>query len=345
MKHKSEVYNIFVNFKIQIEKYSSQSIKTLHSDGGTEFLNQDFKSFLRNNGIVHQVSCPYTPEQNGVVERKHRHIIETTRTLLNTASVPYMYWPDAALTAAYLINRLPSPNTNQHTPFEMLHKSKPNYTRLRVFGCACFPLSPPHSHHKLQNKSKLSIFLGYSDTYKGYKCLDPATNKVHMSRNLTFDETYFPFSKSITGSHNPHDKSLNLPPKFLIPVSIPPAPSRPTPTASLPSMSITNSNPTSSFCNNTAIPTSPSPSRQQLPHHHMIMRNKTGTLKPVVRLNLFHSQSVSNSVVPESPTTFTEAFKYPEWRAAMASEFFALQQQGTWSLIQPPPGASILGCK
>ncbi|PKU83464.1 Retrovirus-related Pol polyprotein from transposon TNT 1-94 [Dendrobium catenatum] len=207
MKFKSEVYNIFVLFKNQIEKYSSQTIKCLRSDGGTEFLNHDFKSFLRNNGIAHQVSCPYTPEQNGVAERKHRHIIETTRTLLTTASVPFKFWPDAALTAVYLINRLPTPNINQLTPFEMLHNSKPNYSHLRVFGCACFPLSPPHTRHKLQNKSKLSIFLGYSDTYKGYKCLDPVTNKFLMSRNLTFDENQFPFSTFTTDSHTSTDRA------------------------------------------------------------------------------------------------------------------------------------------
>ncbi|PKU75779.1 Retrovirus-related Pol polyprotein from transposon TNT 1-94 [Dendrobium catenatum] len=126
LRHKSEVFAVFVTFKTYIENLTSAKIKCLRTDGGGEFVNNSFISFLKQHGIVHQISCPYTPEQNGVAERKHRHIIKTTRSLLLTASVPYKHWPEAALTATYLINRMPSPNTHNISPFELLYHKAPD---------------------------------------------------------------------------------------------------------------------------------------------------------------------------------------------------------------------------
>ncbi|KAI0494790.1 hypothetical protein KFK09_024933 [Dendrobium nobile] len=109
LQYKSDVFHTFVNFKNQIEKLTTNQIKILRTDGGSEYVNASFKQYLQH-GIVHQLSCPYTPEQNGLAERKHRHIIEITRTLLHTATVPHVYWPDAVNTSVFLINRLPSGN-------------------------------------------------------------------------------------------------------------------------------------------------------------------------------------------------------------------------------------------
>ncbi|PKU70687.1 Retrovirus-related Pol polyprotein from transposon TNT 1-94 [Dendrobium catenatum] len=136
IRHKSEVALIFSNFKSYIENLTSSKIKCLRKDGGGEFVNNSFAQFLQKHGIAHQISCPYTPEQNGIAERKHRHIIETTRSLLDISSVPYKYWPDAVLTATYLINRMPSPNTDKVSPYELLHHKAPSYDHLRTFGSA-----------------------------------------------------------------------------------------------------------------------------------------------------------------------------------------------------------------
>ncbi|XP_028548626.1 uncharacterized protein LOC110093684 [Dendrobium catenatum] len=108
MRHKSEVFEIFQKFKTYVEKQTQFSIKCLRSDGGMEYLNNNFRNFLSHHGIAHQTSCPYTPEQNGLAERKHRHLLETTRTLITTASLLPSLWPDAVLTASFIINRLPT---------------------------------------------------------------------------------------------------------------------------------------------------------------------------------------------------------------------------------------------
>ena len=91
LTNKSEVYSKFILFHAMIKTQFSSTIKTLRSDGGGEFTSKSFESFLSSNGIQHQISCPYTPQQNGLVERKHRHLIETTITLLSQASIPSTY--------------------------------------------------------------------------------------------------------------------------------------------------------------------------------------------------------------------------------------------------------------
>ncbi|WVZ95953.1 hypothetical protein U9M48_041653 [Paspalum notatum var. saurae] len=145
-------------------------------------------------GISHHVSCPYAHQQNGSAERKHRHIIEVGLSLLAQASMPLKFWDEAFPTATYLINRLPSKVIHDQTPFErLLHKS-PDYSHLRVFGCACWPNLRPYNTHKLQFRSKQCVFLGYSTMHKGFKCLDVATGQVYISRDVNFDETVYPFA-------------------------------------------------------------------------------------------------------------------------------------------------------
>ncbi|PKU66732.1 Retrovirus-related Pol polyprotein from transposon TNT 1-94 [Dendrobium catenatum] len=334
IRNKSDVPHIFINFKIFIENQTDYKIKMLRTDGGTEYRNNTLNHFFESNGIQHQFSCPYTPEQNGVAERKHRHIIETTRTLLHLASVPQQFWPDAANTAVYLINRLPSSNTNNRSPYQLLYKEWPSYSFLKTFGCECFPLSHPPLRHKLQQNSRSCVFLGYSDQYKGYKCLHRQTNTIQFSRNVTFMENSFPFQTN--QSHQPSDLGSSIPTPLLLPI---------------PQVQQTTSNPLiiPQQHQNTQQATQiapPEPSSTTCPPprkvHPMITRKQTGSLKPRERLNLLHQQTTNCN---SEPTSYTEAAKSANWRQAMATEFLALQKQGTWLLVPPPQSASILGCR
>ncbi|KAI0498995.1 hypothetical protein KFK09_019895 [Dendrobium nobile] len=216
MHHKSEVFNIFRNFKTFIEKQTQHQIKCLRSDGGTEYLNHNFKNFLNQQGISHQTSCPYTPEQNGLAERKHRHLIETARTLINKASIPHAFWPDAILMASFLINRLPTITTNWKSPLSIMFNKKPDYKFLKVFGCACYPWIPSNQRTKLQPRSRSCVFLGYSHMSKGYKCLDISTGKIHISRHVVFDEITFPFQQTPTTTPR---NTTSPPASLLVPVS------------------------------------------------------------------------------------------------------------------------------
>jgi hypothetical protein len=105
------------------------------------------------------------------------------------------YWVDAFLTSVYIINRLPTPILANSSPFEKLYNKIPEYSLLRVFGCKCFPLLHPYTVHKLEYRSKSCIFLGYS--HKGYRCLDPFSDKVYLSRHV-FYEASFPTKENAT---------------------------------------------------------------------------------------------------------------------------------------------------
>lgn len=161
----------------------------LQSDGGGEYT--PISTFCQQNGIIHRKSCPHTPQQNGVAERKHRHITEIALTLLAKASIPLRFWDEAVSTAVFLINRLPSSTLNHKSPFELLFQPKPDYAMLKVFGCLCFPYTRPFDNVKFQFKSVPCIFLGYCLGYKGYKCLDPVSKKVYIYRHVTFNDAKF----------------------------------------------------------------------------------------------------------------------------------------------------------
>ena len=151
--------------------------------------------FFARVGISHHVSCPYAHQENGSTERKHRHIVEVGLSLLAHASMPLKFWDEAFQTAVYLINRIPSKVIQSQTPLEKLLHTKPDYSFLRIFGCAVWPNLRPFNKHKLEFRSKRCVFLGYSVLHKGYKCLDVSTGRVYISRDVVFDESIFPFSK------------------------------------------------------------------------------------------------------------------------------------------------------
>lgn len=210
MKNKTEVFAYFQSLCAFVSNQFNCTIKCLRSDGGGEYVNHKFKSYMSEKGISHQLSCPYTPEQNGVSERKNRHIRETAVTLLQSASLPSKVWYHACAQAVYLINRMPTKILAMCSPFEKLHHKPPNLEHLRIFGCACYPLMTPYRANKLQPKTERCVFLGIAAGYKGFICYNLSTRKVLVSRHVFFDESLFPYtglvvssSTSFTGSQVP----------------------------------------------------------------------------------------------------------------------------------------------
>ena len=115
------------------------------------------------------------------------------RSLLSAAYVPKAYWTYVFATAVYLINRLSTSMLSDKSPYEKFHGLTPNYEKLRIFGCLCFPWLRPYTSHKLEDRSKPCVFLGYSLTQSAYLCLDPDTGRVYTSRNVQFDEAVYLF--------------------------------------------------------------------------------------------------------------------------------------------------------
>jgi hypothetical protein len=186
-----------------IELQLNHKIISVQTDGGGEFL--PFTKYLNDLGITHRFTCPHTHHQNGSVERKHRHIVETGLTLLSHAQMPLKFWDHAFLTATYLINRLPTPTLANKSPFFLLNFQFPDYKFLKSFGCACFPFLRPYNSHKLDFHSKECVFLGYSSHHKGYKCLD-ASGRIFVSKDVVFNEAKFPFHELFPSQSDYHVK-------------------------------------------------------------------------------------------------------------------------------------------
>ena len=148
------------------------------------------KNFLKK-GIVSQYSCPYTPQQNGVAERKNRHLLDVTRTLLIESSIPSKYRVEALSNAVYLINRLPSKVLNLESLYFRLYHKNSSYDNFHTFGCICFVRLCPSQCDKLSIQSTKCVFMGYNTSQKGFLCYDPCSNKFHVSRNVVFFESVF----------------------------------------------------------------------------------------------------------------------------------------------------------
>ncbi|KAL1224867.1 Retrovirus-related Pol polyprotein from transposon RE1 [Cardamine amara subsp. amara] len=164
---------------------------------------------------MHQTSCPYTPQQNGVAERKNRHLMEVARSMMFNTNVPRRFWSDDVTTACYLINRIPTTILNDSSPFEVLNQTIPSIDHLRVFGCVCFVLRPGALRDKLEAKSTKCMFLGYSTTQKGYKCYDFSRNRMIVSRDVKFIEHQGYHDKKNWGSlkdlvRSPSDRVASL---------------------------------------------------------------------------------------------------------------------------------------
>jgi len=199
MKNRSELFSHFTNFYAEIKTQFNRSVLNLRSDNAKEYLSNSFQTYMTQNGILHQTSCVDTPSQNGVAERKNRHLLETARALLFQMQVPKSFWADAVSTACFLINRMPSSVLHGKPPYSILFPNEPLFPiEPRIFGCTCFVRDVRPHVTKLDPKSLKCVFLGYSRLQKGYCCYCPDLNQYLVSTDVTFFEStrFFPVSPS-----------------------------------------------------------------------------------------------------------------------------------------------------
>ena len=188
LKFKSEVANVFWKYKAWVENQSGCRIQKIRSDNGKEYINDTFDKFCKEAGIEHQLTAPYTPQQNGVSERKNRSIMEMTRCMLHEKELPKKLWAEAANTAVFLLNRLPTRVLQKKTPFEAWFGYKPDLQSLKTFGCLCFSYVPQVKRDKLDKKAEPGVFIGYSSSSKAYRIFQPHNGKILVSRDVKFME-------------------------------------------------------------------------------------------------------------------------------------------------------------
>ncbi|RDX67550.1 hypothetical protein CR513_53561, partial [Mucuna pruriens] len=286
IKQKSDTLSVFTQFKNLVELQINKKIK------GGEF--RPFTQYLLDLGIMHRLICPRTHHQNGVVERKHRHIVEMGLTLLST--------DHAFHTAMYLINRLPSMSHNHNIPLQTLFNKQPDYSFLRIY-----------------NQCTL---LGYSPHHKGYECLESGA-KLFIFRDVVFNEDKFPSASSMSILPTPAITT-----KILSLGVIPSAHSSPT----IPQSS--HSQAPTPLSTHDSPPSSPNPivesssSPISLPTRFvqpMQTRSKSSIVKPKLHPTLL--------ITTIEPSIVRQALSSPLWKLAMQQEYEALIANKTWSLV------------
>jgi len=186
---KSVVQEIFKKFAKRAQNEFETKIKKVRSDNGTEFKNTNVEEFLDEEGIGHEFSVPYTPQQNGIVERKNRTLIEAARTMLDEYKISDKFWAEAINTACHAINRLYLHKILNKTAYELLLGKKPNVSYFRVFGSKCFILNKKPKNSKFAPKVDEGFLLGYASNTHGYRVFNKTSGCVEIACDVTFDES------------------------------------------------------------------------------------------------------------------------------------------------------------
>ena len=299
-------------------------VKRLRSDNGTEFMSQHFQSVLRENKIKHETSAPYSPHQNGTVERAWLSLFNMARCLLLEAKLQKSMWPYAVMAAAYIRNRCFNARLGK-TPYEALTGSKPNLSNMHIFGCTCYAYA--QNAKKLDPRSKKGIFVGYDKRSPAYLAYYPDTDKVERVRCVKFLEKGSP--QPIIDHDEPERESI--PCGTHVPIAR------------------GDASPDEGDGNASSIEVENN-STHQSPRYPSRARSKPGYLNEYVTSKVV--DDVAEYTVDycyrtsDIPACYSQAIQSPEaneWHKAMDDEIIALRENDTFELVPPPEDRNIGG--
>jgi transposase InsO family protein len=186
LKSKDETFEKFRIFKEMIENETGNKIKTLRSDRGEVYLSNTFKFFCSDHGIRCKLTQVATPQQNGVLEKKNRTLIERARSLALECNLPPFLWIEAVATANLLVNHSPTRANHGTIPEEKYSGKKPDVSNFRIFGCMAYSHVPKESRKKLESKTLKCLFVGYDTKNKAYRLYDRTRRKIILNRDVVF---------------------------------------------------------------------------------------------------------------------------------------------------------------
>ncbi|KAJ3691459.1 hypothetical protein LUZ61_020623 [Rhynchospora tenuis] len=311
LKEKFEAFVVFKKFKVLVEKLNGNYIKALRSDRGGEYISKKFEYFCEKHDIRRFLTASYSPQQNGVAERKNRTILDMVRSMLKSKNMLKEFWAEAVQCAVYLQNRCPTASLENMTPQEAWCSVKPVVSHLKVFGSVAYMHIPDQRRTKLDDKSKKLIFIGYDERSKAYKLIDPATNKTHISRDVQVNEEGIWCWNSMEEKSHDVEKEVQL---------------------------IANSTST-----NTTNRTEPSSSSSANSSDDEARTPRTRTLQ-----DLYEATSELHLVcllTDAENMTFEEAVQEKKWQQAMNEEMNAIVKNDTWKLATLPKNHKPIGVK
>jgi hypothetical protein len=178
----------FRKIKVLAERETGIKMKVFRSGRGGEFNSAASTEFCTEQGLRRHTTAGYSPQQNGVVERRNQTVVEMARCMMKSKGVPAELWAEAVKVAVHVLNRSPTRALQGVTPYEKWHKKKPNVSYLRVFGCVTHVKVVGPGVKKLDDRSVPMVFVGYEDGAKAYRLYNPATKRLHISRDVLFEE-------------------------------------------------------------------------------------------------------------------------------------------------------------
>ena len=352
MKRKSEAETMIRNFVAYAERLTGRKLKSIRSDNGGEYCSVSIRNYFASTGIAHEMTAPYSPQQNGVAERTNRILLDKARAMLLDLEVPQFLWAEAVSTATYLRNRTPSEALGWKTPIELWNNKVPRIGHLRVFGCHVEAFVPKARRGKLDPRSKACIFIGYGSTWKNYRLYDVSAKRIIVSSAVKFYE-----GKSVVVSEAGRDKPTPLDVFDGLlneTVSLDVEASEGADTATTPQdSSVTQVGPS----DHTADPQGTPPAEEQegTSTNAPTLRRSTRTREPPLRLTYDHmltddeDEDVARMYVAHEPCSYKEAVRDSEngkWHAAMIEEMEGLAEHNTWTLVEKPECVqSVIDCR
>ncbi|GJW16647.1 retrovirus-related pol polyprotein from transposon TNT 1-94 [Tanacetum coccineum] len=188
LRSKDETPEVLKDFLTMIQRNLQAQVITVRTDRGTEFLNKTLHAYFKEEGIEHQTSTPRTPEQNGVVERRNRTLVEAARTMLSASKLPLSFWAKAVATACYTQNISIIISTHGKIVYHIINDRKPSIKHLYIFGCICYITRDGENLDKMKEKGDPCVMVGYSTQSKGYRVYNKRTRLIAESIHIKFDE-------------------------------------------------------------------------------------------------------------------------------------------------------------
>ncbi|GJS60500.1 zinc finger, CCHC-type containing protein [Tanacetum coccineum] len=336
LKSKDEALAKFKIFKAQVEMETQHKVKALRTDRGGEFNSHAFVKFCQEEGIQRKTTTPYTPQQNGVVERRNRTVVEMTRSLLKGMNIPDSLWAEAVRHAVYLLNILPTKAVKDITPYEGWKKRKPNMEYLKIFGCLAFVKKVGVHLTKLEDRSIPMVHLAKSWTWETTQ----GSMLGSMVQPIFMGNIESPQNASMNQEEGPHTPltphSNNVSP-FL----------NSTGTNYMEGPGSANKSLSSSFGGVPVNDTVPFDTFDDTPVRGTRLLQDIYPREPMMTEEEVQDQyqQAGLLLLNEEPTTFLEATKETQWMKAMRAKIDSIEKNQTWTLTRLPPNQKVIGLK
>nr|GEW94618.1 hypothetical protein [Tanacetum cinerariifolium] len=188
LRSKDETHKVLIDFLRLVQRGLHAQVRIVRTNKDTEFLNKTLHAYFSSDGINHQTSISRTPEQNSIVKRRNRTLVEAARTMLSAAKVPLFFWAEAIATACFTQNRSLIIPRHEKTPYHISNDRKPSVKLFHIFGSLCYIVRDGENLNKMKEKGDACIFVGYSTQSRSYRVFKKRTRVIVETIHVNFDE-------------------------------------------------------------------------------------------------------------------------------------------------------------